>query len=160
MPGVGKSTTGKMVAQKLGRKFVDLDTLIEQLFNSKVVDIIREHGELRFRQCETEALTVTAKESELVVATGGGTVLSDENMEIMQKTGVPILLVGSPDTLAKRLQRRPQKRPLLGANITAETVSELQAERDSAYNKVKCRIDIGALSQKQVAERIIEEVSA
>lgn len=82
MPGCGKSTVGKKIAEELSRKFVDTDTLIEEREGRKIPDIFASNGEEVFRKIETEVLAEVSKESGLVIATGGGIVTREENFPL------------------------------------------------------------------------------
>lgn len=87
MPSSGKTTVGKIIAQKLGFSFVDTDELIVEKEGRSIVDIFANDGEQYFRNCETEAIRETAKKQSLVIATGGGAVLKKENIELLKENG-------------------------------------------------------------------------
>ena len=87
MPGCGKSTVGKLLAEKLGRKFLDADSEIEIMAGKSIPDIFAEDGEEIFRQWETAALAKLGKESGLVIATGGGCVTMERNYPLLHQNG-------------------------------------------------------------------------
>lgn len=90
MPGCGKSTIGKLVAESLNRSFIDADKEIESLAGISIPEIILQFGEDRFRQYETEVLKELGKQSGLVIATGGGCVTRIENYPLLHQNGMII----------------------------------------------------------------------
>lgn len=91
MPGSGKSTLGKMVAEKTGKQFIDLDEYIVELSGKKIPQLF-EQGEEYFREVETNACREVASRRDLVVATGGGVVKKAVNMEIFRKDSIILFL--------------------------------------------------------------------
>ena len=87
MPGCGKSTIGSLLAQQLGRKFVDADAEIVKQAGKSIPEIFRESGEEGFRKWETEILSQLGKQSGLVIATGGGCVTRPENYPLLHQNG-------------------------------------------------------------------------
>ena len=87
MPGCGKSTIGKMLAEKLGRRFIDIDEEIVKMEGSPITEIFAEGGEKLFRDKETEAVSAVARISGAVIATGGGAILRDENVRLLGQNG-------------------------------------------------------------------------
>lgn len=100
MPGCGKSTMGKKMAAELGKKFVDTDILVEQKAGKSIPDIFREDGEAAFRTLEAEVIAAVCKEGGQVVATGGGSVLSLENVDNMRQNGKVVFIKRDLDKLA------------------------------------------------------------
>ena len=92
MPGSGKSTVGKYLAEKLGKTFVDLDEAIVQAASLSIPDIFSKYGEPVFRDMETAAAKEYGKQKGLVIATGGGVVLKKENMDALMQNGVLFFL--------------------------------------------------------------------
>lgn len=92
MAGSGKTTTGKALAERLGREFVDIDELINQFGCRPIPDIIKYEGEEVFRRIETYTLSEMAKRSGLIIATGGGVVTRPENLPLLRQNSVTVLL--------------------------------------------------------------------
>lgn len=115
MPGAGKSTVGKKLAEALGRTFADLDIVIAKMAGFTIPEIFEKHGEDYFRKLESEALkTVSFSAEKLVIATGGGTPCFFDNLVFMQTQGLVLYLKTSPEILAERLLALPlNSRPLL-----------------------------------------------
>lgn len=87
MPGCGKSTIGQLLANQLGKEFVDADSYVEEMAQTPVPDIINKYGEAHFRALETKALSQLGKRSGLVIATGGGCVTRSENYPLLHANG-------------------------------------------------------------------------
>ncbi len=105
MPGSGKSTNGKNAAKALGREFVDLDREIVRIAGKPIPEIFREEGEERFRAYETEAVRAFAMRTGLVIATGGGAVLREENRRLLRQNGKLVFLERSLENLIPTLDR-------------------------------------------------------
>lgn len=87
MPGCGKSTIGKKLAQKLGKEFVDADQALETHFGRPITEIIPQDGEAAFRAMETEILDMLGKKSGLIIATGGGCITQERNYPLLHQNG-------------------------------------------------------------------------
>ncbi len=92
MPGCGKSTIGRVLAQKLGRKFVDLDEVITEKAGCPIPEIFANQGEAAFRQMEHDCLDEISKLSGLVIATGGGTVIREDNRRLLKQNSETVFL--------------------------------------------------------------------
>jgi shikimate dehydrogenase len=92
MPGCGKSTLGKKMADESGKKFVDTDNLVEEKAGKSIPDIFKEDGEELFRRLEAEVIADVCKEGGQVIATGGGSVLNLENVRNMRQNGTVIFI--------------------------------------------------------------------
>lgn len=127
MPGSGKSTIGKMLSQKLGCKFVDTDERFTEKFGITPGDCITINGEAKFRDMESEVVKEVSKESGIVIATGGGAVLREENRDALKSNGYIVFLNKDPKTLAT------EKRPLSQNG----GVMKLYEERMPVYRSFK-----------------------
>jgi shikimate kinase len=131
MMGAGKSTVGRLVAQRLGRPFYDTDELIERVRDASITEIFAEDGEPGFREREKQIVEEVASRPWGVVATGGGVVLDSENVATMQKSGTIVYLAADVETLSRRLERA-EGRPLLAAGKD-ERLPTIAAEREERY---------------------------
>jgi shikimate kinase len=153
MMGSGKSTVGPIVAERLGRPFVDLDSEIES-GGVSIAQIFESSGEDAFRDLEESAIARVAG-SNLVVASGGGVVLRPDNVARMRDTGTVIWLDAGPDTLAARVGAG-EGRPLLAGDVV-ERLRMLAVFRAAAYRAAAhARIATDGVDPDLVAERVIE----
>jgi shikimate kinase len=133
--GTGKSTVGKILAKKLGWKFVDSDIQIERVSKNKISRIIDEQGIRTFRKIESQVISKICKNNNQVVALGGGSVLSPTNRKMLRSAGIMVELEAKTDTLIKRL-RHSHDRPLIRAvNIVerAKKIDQLYRKRRKHY---------------------------
>lgn len=129
--GSGKSVTGKLIAEKLGFTFVDMDSFLEKQSGMSVNDIFKTLGEPSFRRMETEAAKQLGQKDSLVIATGGGAVLNPQNVNYLKANGIVFLLNVTADTVKNRL-KNDASRPLL-AKDKENTIENLLSERKAAY---------------------------
>lgn len=140
MPACGKTHWGKKLAESLKWNFIDLDDHIEEVEERSVVDIFREGGEGYFRTIETGVLSDIIKRSSanerLIVACGGGTAAFNNNIELMKRSGCVIYLLGSVDTLAKRMREQIGQRPLVAdVNNIEEYITNTLVRRKKYYEQ-------------------------
>lgn len=129
MPGSGKSTLGALLAKELDRRFLDLDEEIVRVTGKTIPEIFEESGETGFRKIEKETLASLSEEKELVLATGGGTVIDPENVRVLREMGTVVFLDRPLKTLKSRVRR--DTRPLLAGGSDRMTV--LYQERRPLY---------------------------
>lgn len=123
MPGVGKTTIGKSLAERLGFSFYDLDHAIEAKVGMPIGEYFAQAGQEAFRKAEAEELRKTSQmPPNTIVSTGGGTAAWHNNMDWMLTHGLVIWLTADQETLLTRLSRNQSKRPLLAQ----KSMSELQ----------------------------------
>ncbi len=134
MPGSGKSTVGRQLARRLGVPFIDLDQRLEEVLGSSIRQYFEEQGEESFRQKEAQLLSdITAEEGDLVLSTGGGAVLREENRHTLKVQGGSVMyLRASPDEIYKRI-RHDKTRPLLQVDNPLQRLRELYTARDPLY---------------------------
>jgi len=146
MPSCGKSTVGRIVAEKLGLAFTDTDNLIEINYSKKPSEIITEKGEEFFRDLETDAVRIAAGRSGTVISVGGGAVLRKENVDELKQNGILVYLDRPLDELIS------DGRPL------SVNIEKLYEERKDFYEKAA---DITVKSQptaEQTADEVIKAV--
>lgn len=159
--GAGKSTVGRILAQRLGRPFSDTDALVAQRLGMAVGEAVRELGERAFRRTEAEAVREVAAIRGQVVAVGGGAVLDPANVTHLRATGDVVWLETSAWELADRLAGAGAAgRPLLdGATGTALAgrLEELADQREDAYRAAAThRVATDGLSAEQVADSVLD----
>ncbi len=132
--GTGKSTVGRMLAERLGLRFIDSDKHIEASEGMRVKEIFEQLGEAHFRKLERDFVDEGHPPSACVVACGGGLIVQPGMIEKLKDKGLVACLFASPETILKRTQAN-NARPLLQADNPIERIKALMAERDPIYLK-------------------------
>ncbi len=133
--GSGKSTVGRLLAQKRGWRFVDTDEEIVRAAGRDIPSLFAQEGEAAFREREAEAVRRIAAGERQVIATGGGAVLREENAAALRGAGLVVWLTARPDVVVARTARRAAERPLLawgGQDLLAHVLRML-GERGPLY---------------------------
>ena len=154
LSGSGKSTVGRILAERLSWGFADSDREIESANDVAVADIFRDQGESAFRGYEAPALEQLATHDPIVVATGGGAPTNERSRRAMG-SGFVVWLVASPERAAERLAANPEteERPLIGGD-TLGRLRALNEERLDLYRRADAAVDVDALSPEMVAGEI------
>lgn len=152
--GTGKTSTGRLLAGRLGRPFIDIDRKIEQEEGLAISEIFTRRGEAYFRAKEKDTIARVARKRRAIIATGGGVVLDPDNMERLRASGVIICLTASVAVILERTGRRTT-RPLLARPDREEIVARLMAEREPLYAAADFTVDTSGLSPRLVTEKII-----
>ena len=155
--GTGKSSSGRVLARKLGYDFIDSDTMIEMQQGISVAEIFEQQGEAAFRQLESRAASELAQREGQVIATGGKLMLDANNAAVLGRTGRVFCLTATPEELAKRLSSKTarRRRPLLKDVDLNRYIDSLLAERGPAYQQFQ-QIDTTGKQPAQVAGAIIK----
>jgi shikimate kinase len=132
--GAGKTTVGRQLARRLDRRFLDSDHEIEARTGVRIPVIFDIEGEAGFRERERQVIAELSRESDLVLATGGGVVLAEANRQRLRETGTVIYLCVPPETLYERT-RHDRNRPLLQVDNPLGRLRELHAQRDPLYRE-------------------------
>ncbi len=149
--GSGKTTIGRALARHLGKDFVDSDEEIQARTGVTIPHIFDIEGEARFRQRESAVIRDLAGRDNMVLATGGGAVLAEQNRELLQQNGIVIYLKASVHDLWQRT-RHDRSRPLLQTGDPHTKLTELFQQRDPLYRQVA---DIIIQSGKQSAQALM-----
>ena len=150
MPSSGKSTVGKILSEKLGRRFVDTDELITERIGMSIAEYFEKCGEAKFREVECEVIRELSTESSIIIATGGGAVLRPENLFLLKENG-RIYFIDRPLTNLIPTEDRP-----LSKHRWA--LEKLYEERYSIYCEA-CDIRIDAdCDADSVSEKILENL--
>ena len=153
--GTGKTAVGKVLAEKLGKRFVELDSLIEQKAGKSIPDIFQQDGEIAFRELEIEATKEVSKNKNMVIACGGGLVLNQINIDRLRKESVIVYLTASPGVILKRTSRDGETRPMLYAPDKTARIRELLAFRKPFYQRAA---DITINTSKQCIDTVAEAI--
>lgn len=165
--GSGKSTVGPKLAKALGRRFFDLDEVIEKRLGKTIAQVFQEEGEELFRQVETETLKELSTQRLAVIALGGGAILEVENLSLVKETGVLICLMAEPAEIYRRVGNS-DKRPLLqgqdGNSLSREEICRriewLLRIRQPYYEEADLSIETTGKSVEEIVEEILEKLEA
>lgn len=160
--GSGKTSAGRLAAQRLGLKFVDMDHLIEEREGTTIAKIFATKGEPYFRQQERALAQELATRDGHVIATGGGIVLNPDNLRDFSRTGIVVCFWISPQAAYERT-KHAKHRPLLEADADRRArIEALLQHREPLYRAIPIQIDSSQMSVSQQAdalERIYREHS-
>lgn len=157
--GSGKSSAGKKIASLLHWKFADTDRLVEEKEGLAVPEIFSGRGEEYFRRVETAVLRDVSSKTRTVVACGGGTPCTAENISLMKSTGLAVYLRMTPEALLSRLMHSRNERPLLKGAEPAELASrinDLLSSRTVWYDKADLIIDAENKDEEEMTALIAE----
>ena len=156
--GAGKSTVGKLLARKLGRRFLDADHAIEERCGVKIPVIFDMEGEEGFRKREAQTINEVTSENNIVLATGGGAILLPENRRFLSERGVVIYLHANPIELWHRT-KGGEGRPLLRNGDAKKILENLYAVRDPLYREIADHvIETGKPSVNQLVNTLIMQL--
>jgi len=156
--GAGKTSVGKLLARRLGKTFHDCDQEIERATGVKVPVIFEIEGEAGFRAREAKMLVELTARRDILLATGGGAVLSAENRRRLADNGVVVYLRAAAPELWSRT-RHDKNRPLLNAADPQARIEQLLAERDPLYREVAdIIVDTGNQSVGNLAHRLEQQL--
>lgn len=157
----GKSTVGPILANTIGWEFLDIDKEIERKSGKKITRIFSENGEAFFRKLENETLKEISKLSKHIIALGGGTIASEENLRIIKESGILIYLQSSPETAYRRLRYKRDRPALLFEGEDEPTkeafikrIEELLESRKMYYEKSDIIIDTDFIPVGRTVDRI------
>jgi shikimate kinase len=162
MMGAGKTSVGRVCAQRLKREFVDTDHLVESRAGTTVAEIFSTRGEPAFRALERDAVTAACSAVEpAVIACGGGVVLDGTNRRTLRDAGCVVWLRADATALGDRVRKSSNVRPLIatdGAVSSTAMLEQIAADRAAHYDDVAdVRVDTGGRSVAEVADIVLEE---
>lgn len=152
--GTGKTAVGRELSRMLNMKLVDVDTEIEKVQKMTINDMFGNFGEKYFRDAETEMIKKISREKSIIISTGGGAVLKDENMDTLRENGIIFCLTASAETILARTSRN-KDRPLLKVENPMAKISELLDYRKPFYEKADIMISTENKTPLQIAEEIM-----
>ena len=162
--GCGKSSLGKRLARRLGKRYVDTDKLVERSEGAMVADIFYYQGEEYFRNAERGVLEQLIEEAfDGIVATGGGLATWQDNIERMNDVGVTIYLRRSPANIMSRLSDYGrEKRPMFRGKSDAELLdfmTQQMALREPYYAKSHLTLECDGISDDDAVEKIVNYIN-
>ena len=155
--GTGKTTIATQLANKLGMRYVSTDSLIEKRENRTINEIFTKEGEDYFRNIESDVIREVSSQEGLVIDTGGGVVMREENLANLKSTGIVICLTADEEAIMARTKKY-KHRPLLNVEDPKLKIRSLLAKRAPLYAKCDHSIDTGKFTIRQVIEKIMEIV--
>jgi shikimate kinase len=156
MMGSGKTTVGRILASRLGVRYVDSDEEVEALTGHTVRELFEAGGERAFRPVESEALAAALVGDEpAVVSVAGGAVIDPKNRALLRRAGTVVWLRARPETLLERVSRGDDHRPLLERD-PAGVLARLDHRRRPLYEEVAdVVVDVDELGPDAVADRVL-----
>ena len=152
--GTGKTTVGRILAKKLGYRFIDVDEEIEREQGVSISHIFSEMGEPYFRQLERVLIKTLSLREGLVISAGGGAVVDESNIEAMKQGGALVCLSATPDEIMKRVGNS-NNRPLLKVPDPMAKILELTSKREPFYRKADFMVDTTMMTPEDVAAEVI-----
>ena len=162
--GTGKSSVAKLIANALGWDFIDMDEEIESTFGKPISEIFQTKGEKWFREEESKLLHNIAVKNKLIISTGGGVPVKEQNMNLMLKTGYVICLEASVEEIVSRLSILPRidnklsDRPKI-TNLSIEDISNFKSERANIYARANFTINTNELTVEQVTNELLKSIN-
>ena len=158
MMGCGKTTVSLVLSKLLGWERVDTDECIVSRYGN-ISDIFEKQGEGYFREVETQITAELAQKDNLVISTGGGLVLKEKNVQLLQEKGVIVYLRASIPTLVKRLSGDKDRPLLQGEEGLENRLSSLLKTREPIYAQVAdCTVATDGKTPEEIAEEILGHV--
>ena len=160
MMGAGKTTVGRALARRLKLRFVDSDHEIEARCGVKIPVVFEIEGEAGFRAREAQAIAELTARDGIVLATGGGAVLAEENRRLLAEHGTVVYLRATPEHLYERV-RQDRNRPLLATDDPLARLRELYKVRDPLYREVAhVVVDTGRQSVQTLTRTLLDKLGA
>lgn len=157
--GAGKTSVGKVLARRLGKLFYDCDHEIESATGVRIPVIFEIEGEAGFRAREIKMIADLVQRNNIILATGGGAVVNEQNRRALAANGTVVYLRASPHDLWQRT-RHDRNRPLLQTADPLAKLAELYAERDPLYREIAHLVlDTGSQSLSSLTHRLEQKLS-
>ncbi|VAW22924.1 Shikimate kinase I [hydrothermal vent metagenome] len=157
MMGAGKTSVGRRLAAQLGRSFVDSDFEIEAAAGMNIEDFFAIHGEDEFRSGETKVIERLLKQSDIVLATGGGAFINPQTRAVIARRAVSVWIKAEFELLFSRVSRR-SNRPLLKTPDPRQTLKKLIEQRYPIYKLADLTVVSTDVTQDMVARQISAEL--
>ena len=155
MMGVGKTTVGKSLSNKLSFKFIDIDKIIENEEGCKIDIIFKKKSENYFRSLENKITLRELKKESVVISLGGGAFLNNSIRRAVKSSSISFWLDVNHNILIKRLEKN-KKRPLLLKKNLSKTVKKIYLERKKTYSEANFKINCDTLKPELVVNKIID----
>jgi shikimate kinase len=159
MPGSGKSSVGRRLAQRIGLDFTDADARIEEAANGmSIADIFTKHGEPEFRNLEARVIARLLESGPSVIATGGGAFMRAETRDKVRAHGISLWLSADIPLLLERVKRK-NNRPLLQGSDPEGVLRKLLGEREADYRQADITVISRDIPHEEVVDAIVEALN-
>jgi shikimate kinase len=158
--GCGKSTLGRKLAQTLGLPFLDTDKQIEKETHQRIPDIFSLYGEEHFREVERQVLELCLNQPQVVIATGGGALVDQANLDLALKAGWVIYIDMPPEQLLERVLFSPKDRPLIDVPNPEDVFFQRFEERLPFYQQAHISVDTAGLRPEQAVDVLLRGLLA
>lgn len=156
MPGSGKSSVGRRLAQRIGLDFVDADAKIEEAANGmSIADIFAKHGEPEFRNLEARVIARLLESGPAVIATGGGAFMRADTRDKVRAQGISLWLSAEIPLLLERVKRK-SNRPLLQGSDPEGVLRKLLGAREADYQRADVTVISRDIPHEEVVDAIVE----
>lgn len=153
--GTGKTTVGKLLAEKLNRDFFDTDQMIEKNLEATISEIFKRVGEKQFRQFEEETISMVSSLEGCVISCGGGAVVNEKNVRMLRQNGIIINLYASARHILNRIGE-DDNRPIIKKMLRPfDEIKKLLVQRQKAYQNCDLAFSTENLTPEQVAKEIL-----
>lgn len=159
MMGAGKTTVGRRLANRLGRRFIDSDEEVEKAAGMSIEDMFKLHGEEDFRAGEVKVIARLLKEDSIVLGTGGGAFINADTRALVKGSAVSVWIKADFELLFARVSRR-SNRPLLKTANPRDTLRALIDKRYPIYAEADITVQTRDVPQDQVASEVIDALIA
>ncbi|MCI6152450.1 shikimate kinase [Fusobacterium perfoetens] len=150
--GSGKTTVGRALAKALEMKFVDIDKEIVKLEKRSVAEIFQENGEEYFRELERKIIDKESRDNNIVISTGGGVIIDNENIKKLKNTSFVVYLNCDIDCIFERVKNK-KHRPLLNVDDPYKKIVELYNKREILY-KISCDFSVDINSNSYLYDTV------
>jgi shikimate kinase len=158
--GTGKTAVGRRLAARLGYRYLDTDTIIQEQAGCTIAEIFKRHGESHFRELERSVIREVVQSQGCVISTGGGAVVDPESLTLLKKNGLVICLASSPEKILERTVSKKGVRPLLEGQDPLKEIKRLLNLRAPYYEKADWTIDASKKTVLQVVSLIEKKIKA
>jgi shikimate kinase len=155
MRGSGKTSVGRIIAQKLGRELVEMDELIARRAEMSIPEIVARHGWIRFRDIEAKLTPEVSRRNNVIISAGGGVVTREHNIQELKKNGTLVWLNASVDSLLERIGEDPGRPPFINGRTQHDDMAITLVERESLYQKAA---DFTVNTEHKMPEEVAQEI--